>query len=612
MPVWPLSRPLPVHGRSPPVQYPSAPDWEIGNSLHTGSREPSEVGESYKELSGQDLPTSGSITKTFEDSGRLVFRNSGLPNGQAGFCQTPDGIVYVTFTNGPVGCIPVELVVYDVTRCQDGQLVGEDDVTATASETISQDTTTPGQPDSEVTSGIEDATTVEITSSNSKDSTSQPGSIGSSSQTSDIDASDIVLSETTGPSGSSISATMSISQSEISATDTVDPSSELGPTSSSSTTDWPDDTTSVALDTTDFDTMTAGTATTDTTTMSSGAPNPGCANTNNPYTASNGVTFTLACNTIVSSILLEQLESTNFISCVQACSENEACVAAELFRPTSTCLLFSYVYEGSAEDNDTRDVAFKNPVIADTTTATTDASATNSNAPKPECTSTDNPYTVSNGVTFTLYCDTTTNGFAPVRFFTAENFILCMQACSEIETCVGVEFNRLNSACVTVSQIIGGTSQAVGSSDVALKDPIVGDTTTTTASTMTADATTADATTADVPILETTTTDALVADTTTSAAPTETSSASTCKDLDNPLTDGGDIFQIFCGAYVSSASIEQFEIASFLGCIQACGQDGTCSGVVYGKESRICILWEFTTSDFAYDTPYDIAVRQDI
>lgn len=70
-------------------------------------------GESYKELSGLDSSPSGSITKTFEGSGRLAFRNPGLPNGRAGFCQTPDGVVYVTFTNGPVGCISVELVVYD-------------------------------------------------------------------------------------------------------------------------------------------------------------------------------------------------------------------------------------------------------------------------------------------------------------------------------------------------------------------------------------------------------------------------------------------------------------------------------------------------------------------
>ena len=74
-------------------------------------------GETYKELSGLDSPPSGSITKTFEDAGRLAFRNSGLPNGRAGFCQTPNGIVYVTFTNGPVGCISIELVVYDGRFC---------------------------------------------------------------------------------------------------------------------------------------------------------------------------------------------------------------------------------------------------------------------------------------------------------------------------------------------------------------------------------------------------------------------------------------------------------------------------------------------------------------
>jgi hypothetical protein len=42
-----------------------------------------------------------------------VFRNSGLPNGDAGFCQVSDGQVYITFTTGPPGCVPVNLAVYD-------------------------------------------------------------------------------------------------------------------------------------------------------------------------------------------------------------------------------------------------------------------------------------------------------------------------------------------------------------------------------------------------------------------------------------------------------------------------------------------------------------------
>ena len=71
------------------------------------------AGEDYKELSPQGRPPSGSVTSGFTDSGgRLAFRNSELPNGEAGFCQDADGQVYITFTTGPSGCTPVSLGIY--------------------------------------------------------------------------------------------------------------------------------------------------------------------------------------------------------------------------------------------------------------------------------------------------------------------------------------------------------------------------------------------------------------------------------------------------------------------------------------------------------------------
>ncbi|CEI41627.1 unnamed protein product [Fusarium venenatum] len=579
-------------------------------------------GESYKELSGQDLPASGSITKTFEDSGRLVFRNPGLPNGRAGFCQTPDGIVYVTFTNGPVGCIPVELVVYDVTQCQDGRLVGEDDVTATASRTVPQNTTTPGGIGPEVTSSIEDSTTMEI-NTRSEDSETQPGTIDPSSQTS-----------AAGPSASSSSAIASISQSETSVidgtasvpTDSARESVPEATTLATATTLSTDDViTSNTLDTdseteTEVETLTTNTdntvleTTTSTvditiadttaasTTTGSDPPGPQCTDTNNPYIAPNGVTFTLSCNTVVGTIVLQSIGMSNFILCVQACSEIEACVASEFYKPAFLCYLFSEVFDGPANDSEDSDAAIKVPVITDTTTATTDASTTISDAPKPECTSTNNPYTASNGVTFTLYCNTVMNGFAPIAFFTAEDFIVCIQACSEIEACVGVEFNRLNSACVTVSQIIDGTSQGAGSSDVALKDPVLGDTTAAITDTMTADTTTAD-----IPILDTTTTDALVADTTTSATPTEISDPSPCEDLGSHVTVDSTSYVLSCNTIFAFSAYDAFEVPSFLACIQACSVNFQCNvGIVFQKEiSRCYIVAAIYSSDDpnpGYDT----------
>ncbi|KAH7184597.1 uncharacterized protein B0J16DRAFT_383645 [Fusarium flagelliforme] len=94
-------------------------------------------GEDYKELSPQGRPPSGSITSGFTDTGgSLAFRNSELPNGEAGFCQDADGQVYITFTSGPSGCTPVNLGIYNVELCQDGRLIGLDESTSTGSVTV--------------------------------------------------------------------------------------------------------------------------------------------------------------------------------------------------------------------------------------------------------------------------------------------------------------------------------------------------------------------------------------------------------------------------------------------------------------------------------------------
>ncbi|CZR46715.1 uncharacterized protein FPRO_12165 [Fusarium proliferatum ET1] len=70
-------------------------------------------GEDYKVFSGQRGPVpSGAITRTFfRDGDILRFRSSRIiPIGEAGFCQTPsDGLVYITFSSQPAGCIAVRL-----------------------------------------------------------------------------------------------------------------------------------------------------------------------------------------------------------------------------------------------------------------------------------------------------------------------------------------------------------------------------------------------------------------------------------------------------------------------------------------------------------------------
>ncbi|KAF5582893.1 hypothetical protein FPANT_8350 [Fusarium pseudoanthophilum] len=107
-------------------------------------------GEDFKELDSQGSPPADAITKGFTSTGTsLSFQNDDLPNGEAGFCQTSDGQVYITFTSAPPGCTPVTLGVYDgtllrylegfvadvlsVSRCQNGKLVGVDDLVSSAS-----------------------------------------------------------------------------------------------------------------------------------------------------------------------------------------------------------------------------------------------------------------------------------------------------------------------------------------------------------------------------------------------------------------------------------------------------------------------------------------------
>ncbi|KAF5597379.1 hypothetical protein FPANT_4067 [Fusarium pseudoanthophilum] len=90
-------------------------------------------GEDYKVFGGQQGPVpSGAITRTFfRDGDILRFQSSRIiPNGEAGFCQTPsDGVVYITFSSQPAGCIAVQLSAIGVQQCVNG------DVTTSASAT---------------------------------------------------------------------------------------------------------------------------------------------------------------------------------------------------------------------------------------------------------------------------------------------------------------------------------------------------------------------------------------------------------------------------------------------------------------------------------------------
>ncbi|KAM5521128.1 hypothetical protein FOXYSP1_15018 [Fusarium oxysporum f. sp. phaseoli] len=113
---------------------------------------------------------SDAVTKTFLSSGGgLQFTNAKLPGGQAGFCQDSSGKVYITFSSGPPGCVPVDL------SCQNGRLLGLD-----TSRTSSSDLTEPTQ---DVTSTGEAPGQSQTLSASSADSTSVEAFTSSSSST---------------------------------------------------------------------------------------------------------------------------------------------------------------------------------------------------------------------------------------------------------------------------------------------------------------------------------------------------------------------------------------------------------------------------------------------
>ncbi|KAJ0135406.1 Arylacetonitrilase [Fusarium oxysporum f. sp. albedinis] len=177
------------------------------------------AGEEFKELSGQGQAPSDAVTKTFLSSGGgLQFTNAKLPGGQAGFCQDSSGKVYITFSSGPPGCIPVDLSVYEVEQCQNGRLLGLD-----TSRTSSSDLTEPTQ---DVTSTGEAPGQSQTLSASSADSTSvEAFTTSSSSTTGSTDTATV-------PFG-----TMTSSSPGLSITTTVSPLSSSFDSSGSSATD---------------------------------------------------------------------------------------------------------------------------------------------------------------------------------------------------------------------------------------------------------------------------------------------------------------------------------------------------------------------------------------
>ncbi|KAH7194744.1 hypothetical protein DER44DRAFT_815421 [Fusarium oxysporum] len=196
---------LPDDGRKRSINKREGQLFKSGNPIYYS-------GEVYKELESQRLPPSDAITKGFASTGTsLSFQINELPNGEAGFRQTSDGQVSITFTSAPPGCTPVTLGVYDISRCQNGKLVGVDDLSSTSSMVTIQESSVGSE---EATSLSSEA--VESSTSNLELETLQPdltSSYGTLSSTEEDVASTTSL-EVDDSASESVTSTSEVSSSE--------------------------------------------------------------------------------------------------------------------------------------------------------------------------------------------------------------------------------------------------------------------------------------------------------------------------------------------------------------------------------------------------------------
>ncbi|EMT70385.1 hypothetical protein FOC4_g10008831 [Fusarium odoratissimum] len=362
------------------------------------------AGEDYKALGVQDEDSfiQGAITRTFGTTGRtLFFRNSDLPNGEAGFCQDSSGQVYITFTSSPPGCFPVTLGVYDVTQCQNGRLVGFE--TSTSALAVSSEaSTTENVSSGSVSSG--ESTTAETTvSTDSESSTVSSQAISSSASTSGLEApttvsSELVPSSVTTQSSifSSDSTTEASSSTELEISSSLTSTSEgstgtTTATSVGSTTETPTEpassassstfssaeettsnpSTTISESSTEITSTTTEASTADTTTdlmtTTTTAALSECRSDSNPHTES-GVDFDLSCdNSITSGTSIGVVQANSFNQCVFFCAQSSNCAAIQYEKATMLCSGFSS-FTGTS-GNAQFDVAVKQVATTTTTTA---------------------------------------------------------------------------------------------------------------------------------------------------------------------------------------------------------------------------------------------------
>ncbi|CAJ0555324.1 Ff.00g053890.m01.CDS01 [Fusarium sp. VM40] len=563
-------------------------------------------GEDYKDLAGQDNPSGDSITTTFTTSGRnLVFRNSGLPNGDAGFCQVSNGQVYITFTTGPPGCVPVNLAVYDVEQCQDGRLIGDADLTSTSSETVTSQTVVPQAISSESVTSIEGTSAVEETQPIESESegtlmptntaqsesqrlpipssTVQSESFGPVSQTAEsIDPTSQTFASAdpgsqTSESGTSVMA--SSGGTDVSAKKssfiTAIPAAETATTQSSIILSISDDSST--------EEASSSTEKEDSTSLASISTDLAGLSTIPSVETTIPSTLDMKSET-TSSIEMSSIDTTTAIEPETTTSELETTIS-EPEAPTTDVTTDADVTINTdtttTEDQSTAEIP---AVTEDTTTA----------APVPTfvnlaCSEVSSPYEDPSGVSFEILCNNQPRGYAPLDNIQVDSFTACVRFCAEDTRCVGSFYLKNVRVCGTFSDSFAGY-EATPDIDVALRIPEDVNQITTTGDTATTEdpKATTDATTAAIPM-------------TTAADPVPPFVEATCNEVSSPYDDPiGVSFEVSCDTATYGINLIDAPFGTvFTACVRYCALDDRCVVMYFDRPASLCLLF----SDYAGSFP---------
>ncbi|KAL4725823.1 hypothetical protein ACLX1H_006497 [Fusarium chlamydosporum] len=439
------------------------------------------AGEDYKALGIQDESSfvQGAITKGFGTSDRtLVFKNSGLPNGDAGFCQDSSGQVYITFTASPPGCVPVTLDVYQgenahtftilkanlnaVTQCQNGRLMGFE--TSTSALTITTEASTAETVSSRIFSSRE-PTIAETAASTEVNSISSTGPIGTFSKTSRSEAFTTTASQIVDISAlasSSMLPSMSSTVSSLSDNEESSTVSSQAISSSASTFGFGASTTvsSQIFDASTSLTQTFGfvtptiisseiaesSVTFESSILSSGSITETSSSTEQEESSMRTTTSNETTDTTSAALSTTSGSTSDTSSEVASSAGLETSLSTEETTPNTATNL-----ESSIEITTT--------TTEGSTTTTELTTTTTTAAPQSECQSANSPYTVQ-GVDFNLSCDTVITGGNSVGVAPATDFNQCVYFCAVFSSCVAVQYERATGSCTGFSAYSGTSAKS--------------------------------------------------------------------------------------------------------------------------------------------------------